>query len=93
MDPNPSCAYYPYIATPKDPISLLQKHDYFHSERCYWNKIQHENYFFMVVYPVWSKPDNWALKQCHKFTEMAHSSSESLAEWCLQSDYIGTIEF
>ena len=20
---------------------------------------------FMVVYPVWSKPDNWALKQCH----------------------------
>ena len=33
MDPNPSCAYYPYIATPKDPISLLQKHDYFHSER------------------------------------------------------------
>ena len=60
---------------------------------CYWNKIQHENYFFMVVYPVWSKPDNWALKQCHKFTEMAHSSSESLAEWCLQSDYIGMIEF
>ena len=41
----------------------------------YWNKIQHENEFFMVVYPVWSKPDNWVLKQCHKFTVMAHSSS------------------
>ena len=77
-----------YTATSDDPIWLLQKHEYFHSERILLEKMQHENEFFMTVYLVWSKPDNWTLKQCHKFTVMSHSSSESLAEWYLQSDYM-----